>query len=70
MGRRKLSVIKQDCFAFRNAEARDFCNALESVDSCVGCKFFKTKYELERQKFKCSLRLYQIGRVGVSNGGA
>lgn len=68
MGRKKLSVIKQDCFAFRTAESGDFCEALVGVSSCRECKFFKTKKQLERQNHKCRLRLYQIGKVGSDYG--
>lgn len=60
MKRQRKRIINEDCFAFKNSGTREYCKALTPVNSCVGCKFFKTEKELRRQNLKCMLRLSSL----------
>lgn len=69
MRHRKTDNLRTDCFAFKGCEYQQFCNALGGVKNCVGCNFFKTKEQIEKEEKRTKRRLEKLGAYYDLNKG-
>lgn len=62
MKHRKADNLKNDCFAFRGVEFKEFCSALSGKKNCIGCKFYKSRTRMLLEEKRTEERLKRLGR--------
>ena len=50
-------MIKEDCFAYKNENGCEFCNALKVLD-CNTCEFYRDGKEIDTDKIENDIANY------------